>query len=103
MNKILLVCAAGMSTSMLMKRMKDYACSIGHEPVIEAHGVDVLKDVIAKYDVVLVAPQIRFKLAEIQKLAEMHGKKSDAINPLQYGAMNGEKVYQQAIDLISSK
>ncbi|MBC6500941.1 PTS sugar transporter subunit IIB [Citrobacter freundii] len=97
MNKILLVCAAGMSTSMLMKRMKDYASSVGHESVIEAHGVDVLKEVIANYDVVLVAPQIRFKLAE------MHGKRSEAINPLLYGAMNGEKVYQQAVDLISSK
>ncbi|EKI50899.1 PTS system, cellobiose-specific IIB component [Escherichia coli N1] len=88
---------------MLMKRMKDYANSVGHESVIEAHGVDVLKDVIANYDVVLVAPQIRFKLTEIQKLAEMNGKKSEAISPLLYGAMNGEKVYQQAVDLISSK
>ncbi|MCZ6444142.1 PTS sugar transporter subunit IIB [Escherichia coli] len=103
MNKILLVCAAGMSTSMLMKRMKDYANSVYYESVIEAHGVDVLKDVIANYDVVLVAPQIRFKLTEIQKLAEMNGKKSEAISPLLYGAMNGEKVYQQAVDLISSK
>ena len=103
MNKILLLCAAGMSTSMLMKRMKDYANSVGHESVIEAHGVDVLKDVIANYDVVLVAPQIRFKLTEIQKLTEMNGKKSEAISPLLYGAMNGEKVYQQAVDLISSK
>ncbi|HDC4501859.1 TPA: PTS sugar transporter subunit IIB [Enterobacter kobei] len=103
MNKILLVCAAGMSTSMLMKRMKDYASSLDHETIIEAHGVDVLKDIIVNYDVVLVAPQIRFKLAEIQKLAEMHGKKANAIDPFLYGSMNGEKMYQQAVDLIAAK
>lgn len=101
MKRILLICAAGMSTSMLMKRMQEYADSIGDEAVIEAHGVDVLTDVIDNYDAILVAPQIRFKLNDVQSIAKQHGKQAAAIDPMLYGSMNGEKVYQQAVALVA--
>lgn len=100
MKRILLICAAGMSTSMLMKKMSEYAIQAGKEAIIEAHGVDVLKDIIENYDAVLVAPQIRFKLAEVQSIAEAAGKKAAAIDPMAYGSMNGEKVFNQALSLI---
>lgn len=100
MKRILLICAAGMSTSMLMKKMSEYAIQVGEEATIEAHGVDVLKDIINEYDAVLVAPQIRFKLAEVQGIAEAAGKKAAAIEPMAYGSMNGEKVFKQALSLI---
>ncbi|MCU8152178.1 PTS sugar transporter subunit IIB [Vibrio vulnificus] len=100
MKRILLICAAGMSTSMLMKKMSEYASQAGEEAKIEAHGVDVLKDIINEFDAVLVAPQIRFKLAEVQGIAEAAGKKAAAIEPMAYGSMNGEKVFKQALSLI---
>lgn len=45
---------------------------------------------IDDYDVVLLGPQIRFKLDEVKKTAEEHGKAAEVIDMRVYGMMNGE-------------
>lgn len=39
MRKIILLCAAGMSTSMLVVKMKEEADKMGYETNIEAHAL----------------------------------------------------------------
>lgn len=48
MKNILLVCAAGMSTSMLVKRMQAYAESINTEVNINAMSISEAKEKIKK-------------------------------------------------------
>ncbi|MEF9704188.1 hypothetical protein RBH45_22375 [Escherichia coli] len=63
MKKILLVCAAGMSTSMLVKRMIDHANAISLEVNISALAIAEAKGKIKnnEVDVVLLGPQVRFQ------------------------------------------
>ncbi|EIX4009057.1 PTS sugar transporter subunit IIB, partial [Salmonella enterica] len=68
MKNILLVCAAGMSTSMLVKRMQAYAESTNTEVNINAMSISEAKEKIKKNeaDVVLLGPQVRFQKKEIE-------------------------------------
>lgn len=99
---ILLVCSAGMSTSLLVEKMKKVAQGKGLDAEIWAIGSSYLdaelntKDV----DVVLVGPQMRYELAKIQKRAEQSQIKAEAINMQDYGLCRAENVLQQALDLI---
>lgn len=72
MKKILLVCAAGMSTSMLVKRMIDHANAISLEVNISALAIAEAKGKIKnnEVDVVLLGPQVRFQKPEIEAVAQ---------------------------------
>lgn len=85
--KIMLVCSAGMSTSLLVNQMLQY-CEEGD--IVEAFSYSRLQDKIDDYDVILVGPQIRFMYDEIEKLAIEKGKKVTLI-PIQiYGNRDGK-------------
>ena len=51
--KILLVCAAGLSTSILMKKLEKYAEQNGIELDIDAVGIGEYQETCANYDVLL--------------------------------------------------
>ena len=69
---ILLVCAGGNSTSLLMHNMRKHLKE-DEDWHIDAAGYDVLPTIIGKYDYVLVAPQVRFRTPYIETLAEQIG------------------------------
>lgn len=69
---ILLVCAGGNSTSLLMHNMQKHLKE-DEDWHIDAAGYDVLPTIIGKYDYVLVAPQVRFRTPYIETLAEQIG------------------------------
>lgn len=91
--KILLVCAAGMSTSLLVNSMKKFA---DPDDVIEAYPVAQLEKLVDNFDVVLCGPQIRYKFKDIQKTCEAHGKPVEIIDMLAYGQQKGDKVMEMA-------
>ncbi|MCQ1060473.1 PTS sugar transporter subunit IIB [Photobacterium sp. DNB23_23_1] len=101
MKKILLLCAAGMSTSMVVKKMKESAVSKGLDVHIEAHGVETISDYLTEYDIFLLGPQIRFKKDELQRLADPIGKKVEVIDMLDYGMLKGEKILDDALALLN--
>lgn len=68
MKKILLVCSAGMSTSMLVKKMSDYARMNKLEYQIEAMAMAQVKPIIKDWDIVLVGPQVSFILNDLKQL-----------------------------------
>ena len=69
---ILLVCAGGNSTSLLMHNMQKHLRE-EEDWHIDAAGYDALPTIIGKYDYVLVAPQVRFRTPYIETLAEQIG------------------------------
>ena len=81
---ILLVCVAGMSTSLLVRKMEIEATSRGLEVKIAAKAFDNLENVIDDYDVILIGPQIKYKEPYIKKLAEQKGKKYAVIPSIGY-------------------
>ncbi|KUO71487.1 MAG: hypothetical protein APF77_14935 [Clostridia bacterium BRH_c25] len=90
---VLLVCAAGMSTSLLVMDMKKYA---GEDAVIKAVAFSELEDVIKDFDVILVGPQLRYKLNVIKAITDAHKKPVNVIDSLAYGRMDGQKVLESA-------
>lgn len=102
MKKILLICSAGMSTSILVGKMREAAKVQGIEAEIEAVSSDRFMDSLSHYDVFLLGPQIRFKKDEFAKEAAKVGKNVDVINTMDYGMMKGDKVLAHAISLINN-
>lgn len=57
---ILLVCAGGMSTSLLVERMRKEIEKRNLKDVkVDANAIENLEKIIDDYDVILVGPQIR--------------------------------------------
>lgn len=98
--KVLLVCAAGMSTSLLTNNMKKNA---DPDDVVDAVPVGELEGVIDNYDVILLGPQIRFKEKDVKKLAEPKGIPSGVIDMRAYGMMDGKAAMDQARKLVAGK
>lgn len=70
MKNIVLCCAAGMSTSMLVQRMQDAAQKKGVEVSIKAVPVAEFKDNLAAADIILLGPQVKYEQAKLQALRQ---------------------------------
>lgn len=99
MKKILLLCSAGMSTSMVVKKMKEAANARGISAEINAVGLELFQENLNNYDVFLLGPQVRFKKDDFQKIASTVGKKVEIINQMDYGMLKGEKILDWALTL----
>lgn len=91
--KVLLVCAAGMSTSMLMKKMDSYAAENGIDLEVAARSFSELKDPKGEgYDCVLVGPQISYQKDKIVKRA--NGLPVEVIPMKDYGRQNCPAIFE---------
>ena len=93
----LLVCAAGMSTSLLVNRMKKATEKKEIEFQIEAHPVGQIEKYGEAADVILLGPQVRYELKNVKKM--FLDKPVEIINMQDYGTMNGAKVLDTALKL----
>ena len=100
MKKILLCCAAGMSTSLLVNKMKAEAEKRGIETKIWAKPLDKAKEEFKKADVVLLGPQVKYALSEAKKIAEENNINIDVINMVDYGMLIGAVVLELALNLV---
>ncbi|WP_455844253.1 PTS sugar transporter subunit IIB [Pantoea agglomerans] len=104
MKRIILACAAGMSTSMLVTRIEKEAVARGLEFQIYAIPEQNLREELQNYGqdvvVVLLGPQVRFKLEENKKLTDSYQLPIAVIDTVAYGTLNGAKVLDQALALI---
>lgn len=96
MVNILLVCSAGMSTSMLVRKMQDSAAARGVEANIWAVGDAESSTESKKADVILLGPQVRFLEAKMKDRVE-NQKPVMVIDMAAYGSMNGAKVLDAAL------
>ena len=99
---IMLVCSAGMSTSLLVTKMQKSAEEKGIESEIFAVSASEADQQIEtkKVDVLLLGPQVRFMKAQFEKKLEPKNIPLDVIDMKDYGMMNGEKVLAVALKLI---
>lgn len=100
MYKVLLVCNAGMSTSMLVKHMEKAAVEKGIDAEIIALPITDAVRKMDDWDVVMLGPQVRHELKCLK------GKTTTPIEVIEmrdYGMMNGANVLDAAIKVIESK
>ncbi len=97
--KILLVCNAGMSTSMLVTRMEKAAQSKGIDVEIQAKPITEAEKEIDDWDIVMLGPQVRHCLNQLKKLTQK--TPVVVIEMRDYGLMNGENVLNSALDILN--
>ncbi|GEA29636.1 PTS sugar transporter subunit IIB [Clostridium diolis] len=96
---IRLFCAAGMSTSLLVNKMKEAAKNNGIDVDIEAFPESQMDKNTEGVDVALLGPQVGYTLNKAKKICEPKGIPVDVIPMVDYGMMNGQKVLDFALKL----
>lgn len=102
MKTIMLVCVAGMSTSLLVSKMQQAAKEENLQADIFAVAEGEVDKVLAakNVDVLLLGPQVRYLKGSFEAKYKDQNIPMDVINMTDYGMMNGANVLKQALKLI---
>lgn len=97
--KVILVCSAGMSTSILVQKMRNAAEERELEAEIDAMPESELHAHVANVDVVLIGPQVRYLEDQIKEKVKDYNVEVAVIDQMAYGMAKGDKVLEQALEL----
>ena len=100
MKRIMLICSAGMSTSLLVQKMEAAAKEAKVECKIWASAEADAKKQLDDVDVVLLGPQVRFIKDQMIKAIGDRPVKLDIIDTMNYGRMDGKAVLKQGLSLL---
>ena len=103
MITIRLFCSAGMSTSLMVNKMKEAAEAKGIEADIAAFPESTMEVNSEGVDVVLLGPQVRFMLKKAEEILAPKGIPVAVIDMRDYGLMNGEGVFETALKMKEEK
>lgn len=95
---IYLFCSAGMSTSLLVSKMRAQAEKYNVPVIIDAFPETLAAEKGPQADVVLLGPQIAYMLPEIQRI--LPDKPVEVIDSLLYGKIDGLAVLKSAVAAI---
>lgn len=98
MRNIVLVCNMGMSTSLMVNKMRAAAKAEGYECEVNAYALQKAEKEIAAADIILVGPQIAFELPKIK--AKFPDKIIESIAMQDYGRMDGAKVLAKVKEVL---
>ncbi len=99
---IVLVCACGSSTSILMQNMKSNLRDDEKDWKIEALSISEAKTKFAKYDCVLLAPQVKFQTAMVKELCkDIPSIRVLNIAAIDFGRCNGKAVLDMVRESMS--
>ncbi|GGJ94150.1 PTS sugar transporter subunit IIB [Lentibacillus kapialis] len=101
MKNIMLVCSAGMSTSLLVTKMEKAAEEKGEEVTIFAVSEAEASDHFEEIDMLLLGPQVRFLKDKLEKKLDAYHVPVQVIASVDYGMVNGEKVLESALEELS--
>lgn len=94
--RILLVCGQGMSSSLLVQSMYLHAQEGDY---IESSSYEELTGVIADYDVILISPQMRYRIPVIERMMTPRTQIIGLMDMKAYGKLDGRVMYEQAKSL----
>lgn len=104
--RVLMVCAIGMSSSLIEQKTTKVAEEAGVPFEIQAIDVPEVgrwnfeEDPV---DIVLIAPQARFKKRSVDQAASPHGIIVENIDSVAYGMIDGEKIFEQIMNAIKER
>ncbi|MGX8833367.1 PTS sugar transporter subunit IIB [Amedibacillus sp. YH-ame6] len=96
-------CFAGMSTSVLVARMKECADNDGIECTINAYPETEVADKAKDLDIVLIGPQIKYMKKRIEALCTPLGVKVMVVSNVDFGRMDARHVLDEAMKLLEEK
>ncbi len=95
MIKIRLYCQQGATTKMLTDKITAYVKQKGYDMDVAAAPYALISESGKEADVILLAPQVRFKLDEIKK--QYPGKLVMTVDMMDYGMMAGDKITEKIL------
>ncbi len=105
MLHVRLFCGAGMSTSLLARKMQDYANGKGIEVTVDARSVADIRgastEQLRELDCALLGPQVAFERNLHEPKFKEAGVPFDVIPMQWYGMVRGDLVMQRALDMIA--
>lgn len=101
--KILLACSSGMSTSLVVNKLKKESADRNRDDKIWAVGQTELEKAMEECDVLLIAPQMRMIKAKIEPKAKELNVLIDVIAPEVYGKIDVVTIMDMAINLSSKE
>ena len=102
MTKILLACSAGMSTSLIVQKMRKLAQEQGKNYKIWATSVDNIIDDEEAFDCCLIGPQVSGKIDEVREAVEEYGDDIPiaVIDKDDYGKMRADMILALAENIL---
>ena len=103
MMTITLACSLGMSTSLLVDKIREEAKSMELDVYVDAIPFDKVNLYAEKTDILLLGPQIRFM---VKNLTEQYGNiipVIEAMNMSDYALLNAKKILKESLDHYNEK
>ncbi len=104
--RVLMVCAMGMSSSLIEAKTAKAAEEAGvpfELKAIETAEMGRWNFAENPMDVVLIAPQVRFKKKSIEEAAGPYGSIVLNIDSIAYGMVDGEAIFNQVMEAIKER
>ena len=97
-KRIVLFCAGGLSTSLLVTKMRQAASAAGKDYSIDAYGLAQVDQYGPEADCILLGPQVRYAIKDIK--AKFPDKPIEGIDMRVYGTMDGKGAIETARRLL---
>jgi PTS system cellobiose-specific IIB component len=97
--KIALICEHGASTGLCAQKMIAAAKTMGIEAEIAPYSVTQMDALLKTMDILLVGPQLSYRLESLKSAYPEQAGKFAAINPMDFGMMDGAKILKDAVAL----
>ena len=104
--KAMMVCAMGMSSSLLEIKTREAAAKADIPFEIKAVAVSEVTRWDPKthpVDIVLIAPQVFYKRKALEIVGEMHNIIVQPIDPMVFGMVDGDKLFEQIMKAIKAR
>ena len=104
--KAIMVCAMGMSSSLLENKTREAAKKAGYD--LDLHAITTPE--VARWnfkedyvDIVLVAPQVRYKRRSIAEAANPYNTIVQDIDPILFGMVDGVGLFNQILTAVKER
>ena len=98
--KIVVVCAGGFSSSIVMNKLAKWGETHDEEIECDAVGATAVQSYPDPFDCILVAPQVAY---QINSLKEFTDKPVLAISAMDYAIANADSIMEQVHNAINEK
>ncbi|MBU3209317.1 PTS sugar transporter subunit IIB [Clostridium algidicarnis] len=95
--KVLMVCSGGMSSSIVVKAIKQEADKKDFSLEIKAVGTSDFDEELREggYDLAIVAPQVKHRFSTFEEIAKMANVPIEMVTPMGYTPIGASKVLDQ--------
>lgn len=102
MLKVMFVCCAGMSTSLLVERVNNEIKERGLDIEVYAKAESEAREDLGQADILLLGPQVRYLESSFSKDLAGTNTKLGVVDMLAYGTLDAPRVLEQILELEKS-